>query len=141
MGNNLTIVKAKSKREQLENELDLRLKEKELIFNKTQPKSKELIGEVVNGGNKRVDKFANYVIKDEELDNIIDLLQEEIKIYDEYICKELERLNKYNEWEQKVIMYRESKNSWLWIACHTPFSISTCKRIYRKYKNVRNVVD
>lgn len=135
----LTIYEAKSKRQHLENLLELKKQQIELEFEKTQPSAKELKQISVSGGGLRVDRFAKYVEMESELDKEMVLIQKEIKLLDIYIEKELERLNEYDEWEQKVIYMRESGIHWFKIACTVPFSERTCKRIYRKYKNKRNV--
>lgn len=134
----LTIWKAKSELEHLENQLDLKLQQKELNFIRTQPGAVKTDKDVTSGG-AREDKFASYVIRDIDLDRDIDYIQDLIKVYEDYIEKELKRLNKYGEWEQKVIYMRESKQPWINIACATPFSQTTCRRIYRSYKKQRDV--
>lgn len=136
--NNMNIVKAKSLIKHLENNLRLKLEMKELNFIRTQPNATKVDSERVSGGT-REDKYANYVIKDDKLDSQIDLIQNQIKILEEYITNELKRLDEYDEWEQKVIYMRESGINWLKIACSVPFSQTTCRNIYRRYKKQRNI--
>lgn len=136
--NNMTIVKAKSLIKHLENNLNLKLEMKELNFIRTQPNSTKIDSERTSGG-KREDKFSNYVIKDIKVDEEIEIIQNQIRILEKYITNELKRIDEYDEWEQKVIYMRESKVNWIKIACSTPFSESTCKRIYRRYKKKRDV--
>lgn len=131
----LTIFKAKSQLESLNNRrdalLELKLKAAPL------PKSKELSSVNVNGGS-REDKFANYVIRVEEIDEEIRYIDTMIVILENYIKKELARLDEYDEWKQKVIYMREQEHkTWIKIACSVPYSEVTCKRIYRNYKNKR----
>ena len=104
----------------------------------TQPKATQLKEVSVLGG-KRESIYDKYVIKNEKLDPAIEFVQEEIKLLEDYLNRELERINKYDEWKQKVIYLRESGKTWLYIACNTPFSEKTCRRIYRAYKNKRDV--
>lgn len=135
----LTIYEAKSKRQHLENLLELKKQQIELEFEKTQPSAKELKAISVSGGGIRVDRFAKYVEMETELDKEMILIQKEIDLLDLYIKKELERLNEYDEWEQKVIYMRESGVHWFQIACSVPFSERTCRNIYRRYKKRRDI--
>ncbi len=135
---NISIQEIKSRIEELNNKLEFFLNKKEQVFELTQPKAKELKAIMVEGGS-RTNLFDKYVMVDEELDPIIDFLQEEINLCELYLKKELERINKYDEWEQKVILMRQEGQTWLYIACNTPFSIRTCQRIYRKYLSRRDI--
>jgi hypothetical protein len=135
---NMSITQIKSKIEELNNNLEYLLEKKEQAFLMTQPKATQLKEVSVLGG-KRESIYDKYVIKNEKLDPAIDFVQDEIRLLEDYLNKELERINKYNEWEQKVIYLKESGKTWLYIACNTPFSISTCQRIYKKYTKKRDV--
>ena len=149
MEEELTIRTATSRIEQLQNNLDYWLSQKELNYNKTQPSSKPLTGINVSGG-QRVDKYLEYVIKDEAIDNKIDLIVDQMKLYESFIEKELARLNKYGEVETQVIYYREMPYydktikkyrslTWEEIANKVHYSEATCRRIYRKYKKTRTI--
>ena len=135
---NMSITQIKSKIEELNNNLNYLLEKKEQAFLMTQPKATQLKEVSVLGGT-RESVYDKYVIKNEKLDPAIDLIQNEIRLLEDYLNKELERINKYDEWKQKVIFLRESGKTWLYIACNTPFSEKTCRRIYRAYKNKRDV--
>lgn len=135
---NMNILEIKSRIEELNNKLEFFLNKKEQAFELTQPKAKELKAVMVDGGS-RTNLFDKYVMVDEELDPIIDFLQEEINLCELYLKKELERINKYDEWEQKVIFMKQEGKTWLYIACNTPFSVRTCQRIYRKYLKKRDI--
>ena len=135
---NMSITQIKSKIEELNNNLDYLLEKKEQAFLMTQPKATQLKEVSVLGG-KRESVYDKYVIKNEKLDPAIEFIQEEIRLLEDYLNRELERINKYDEWKQKVIYLRESGKTWLYIACNTPFSEKTCRRIYRAYKNKRDV--
>ena len=132
------ITEIKSKIEELDNKLNFFIDKKEQALSLTQPKAKVLKEVMVDGG-KRANLYEEYVMKCEELDPAIDFLQDEIKRCEKYLKKELERINKYDEWEQKVIFMKQEGKTWLYIACNTPFSIRTCQRIYRKYLNKRDI--
>lgn len=135
---NMSITQIKSKIEELNNNLDYLLEQKEQAFSMTQPKATQLKEISVIGG-KRESIYDKYVIKNEKLDPAIDFLQNQIKLLENYLNKELKRISKYDEWEQKVIYLREAGNTWLYIACNTPFSVRTCQRIYSKYTKKRDV--
>ena len=137
---NMSITQIKSKIEELNNNLEYLLEEKEQAFLMTQPKATQLKEVSVLGG-KRESIYDKYVIKNEKLDPAIDFVQNKIKMLEDYLNKELERINKYDEWEQKVIYLRSSGKTWLYIACNTPFSIRTCQRIYSKYTKKRDIYD
>ena len=134
----MSITDIKSRIEELNNNLEYLLNKKEQAYLMTQPKSTKLKAIQVSGG-KRENLYEKYVIKNEELDPAIDFLQDEIRMLEDYLNKELERINKYDEWEQKVIYLRESGKTWLYIACNTPFSVSTCQRIYRRFNGKREI--
>jgi hypothetical protein len=63
-------------------------------------------------------------------------------MYEEYIEKELIRLGKYNEIEQLIVFYKEQTTTpytWLEISQKVHYSITQCRRIYRKWKKQRDV--
>ena len=135
---NMSVTQLKSKIEELNNNLNYLLEKKQQAFNLTQPKARQLKEICVVGGT-RENLYDKYVIKNEELDPAINFVQEEITLLEKYLNKELERINKYDEWEQKVIYYRDTGKTWLFIACNTPFSVRTCQRIYRRYAGKREI--
>jgi hypothetical protein len=135
---NMSITQIKSKIEELNNNLEYLLEKKEQAFLMTQPKATQLKEVSVLGGT-RESIYEKYVIKNEKLDPAIEFVQDEIRLLENYLNKELERINKYDEWEQKVIYLRESGKTWLYIACNTPFSIRTCQRIYSKHTKKRDI--
>ena len=92
----LTISKAKIIREQLMNELELYLEQKEINFIKTQPTS-PVMRDIIEGksdGFKISDKLTHYLVKDEQLDEKIFALQKSINSYEKFIINEMERINK-----------------------------------------------
>jgi hypothetical protein len=135
---NMSITQIKSKIEELENNLNYLLEKKQQAFSMTQPKASQLKEVCVVGGT-RENLYDKYVIKNEKLDPAINFVQEEIALLEKYLNKELERINKYDEWEQKVIYLKEEGKTWLYIACNTPFSIRTCQRIYKRYTGKREI--
>lgn len=137
----MTIKEANNKIEKIDNDIEYYLSKKEREFAKTQPQSIKIKNTITNGG-KRVDKFSKYVISIKEIDEILDDLYADKKVLEEYIEKELIRLNKYSEVEQLIIYYKEQSLenlTWVEISRKVHYSITQCRRIYRKWKGERNV--
>lgn len=137
----LTLIQAKSKVEHIDNQIEYYLNKKEFEISKMMPKTPQITDEKVDGG-KRVDKYANYVINTVEIDNILNGLYADKLLYEDFIEKELIRLNKYSEIEQLIIFYKENskeKYTWQQIATRVNYSVSQCRRIYRKWAKKRDV--
>lgn len=130
----LTINKAKIIREQLMNELELYLEQKEINFIKTQPKS-PIMKDVIEGksdGFKISDKFTHYIIKDEKFDEKIFTLQKEINALEKYIINEMERINKAGG-HYLIKYYRDVERfSWEKISRLTHYSLRQCHNLYKK---------
>ena len=128
----LTINQAKIIRNQLVNELELYLEQKEINFIKTQPKS-PLMKDIIEGksdGFKINDRFTHYIIKDERLDEKIFALEKEINTYEKFIIKEMERINKAGG-SYLIKYYRDvEKYSWDRISKLTNYSLRQCHRLY-----------
>ena len=128
----LTINQAKIIRNQLVNELELYLEQKEINFIKTQPKS-PLMKDIIEGksdGFKINDRFTHYIIKDESLDEKIFALEKEINTYEKFIIKEMERINKAGG-NYLIKYYRDvEKYSWNKISRLTNYSLRQCHRLY-----------
>lgn len=136
----MTILEANKEIERIDNELDLLLTKKQIIFDSTvYPKTP--IGERVEGG-KREDKYKQLDFAIDNIDPEIEKLYEEKKMYEEYIEKELVRLGKYNEIEKLIIFYKEqTAESYTWeqISQRVHYSVTQCRRIYRKWKKQRSI--
>ena len=130
----LTINKAKIIREQLINELDLYLEQKEINFIKTQPGS-PIMRDIIEGKSdsfKISDKYTHYLIKDTELDEKIFALSKEINALERYIIKEMERINKAGG-NYLIKYYRDvEKLSWNKISRLTNYSLRQCHYLYKK---------
>lgn len=128
----LSISKAKIIREQLVNELDLYLEQKEINFIKTQPGS-PIMRDIIEGksdGFRISDKFTHYVIKDDTFDEKIFALQKEINAIENYIIKEMERINRAGG-SYLIRYYRDvEKYSWNKISRLTNYSLRQCHRLY-----------
>ena len=130
----LSISKAKIIREQLVNELDLYLEQKEINFIKTQPGS-PIMRDIIEGksdGFRISDKFTHYVIKDDTFDEKIFALQKEINALENYIIKEMEIINKAGG-NYLIRYYRDVEHySWNKISRLTNYSVRQCHRLYGK---------
>jgi hypothetical protein len=136
---NMTINQINIEIKRLENQLYYLLEEKQRIFDLTQPKATDYSKEVVEGG-KREDRFTNYTIKCEELDDMIEEVQNQKYNLVRFIENELIRIGEYDPLMRKVVELREKEDKkWSIISEITNYSESQCRRIYRKYKNQRNI--
>ena len=134
----MDLKEANSRLEKVNNDIEFYLKEKERLFGKTQPQAVDTTKEAVNGG-KRTDKFLQYQISLEEkqLNEKIDKKYAEKINLENYITKELHRLNKYKEVEQLVIYYKEQcvqNYTWEEIGKKVYMHKDTCRKIYRRWK-------
>ncbi len=137
----MTIKEANNKLEQIDNKIEYWLKEKELELSKVLPKATDVTSERVSGG-KRVDKFYNFIVEIEPIDKELDLLYAKKKNLEDYIEKELHRLNKYREFEQLIVYYKEQcleSYTWNQIAQKVFYSKEQCQRIYKKWKGKRDI--
>lgn len=139
----MTIKEANNKLEKIDNDIEYWLKEKELELGNVLPKAVDVTTERVNGG-KRVDKFATYVeaIENKQIDDKLDKLYAKKRNLENYIEKELHRLNKYREIEQLIIYYKEQcveNYTWEQISQRVHYSKAQCRNIYKKWKKQRNV--
>lgn len=136
----MTIKEANKELERVDNELEFWLNKKALILETTiYPKSGT--GERVEGG-KRSDKYAHLDYAIDNIDPEIEKLYKEKRLYEDYIEKELIRLGKYNEVEQLIIFYKEqttTEYTWEQISQRAHYSVTQCRRIYRKWKKQRDI--
>lgn len=137
----MTIIEANKEVERIDNELDLLLTKKQRIIESTIYPSKPVSGERVDGG-KREDKYKYLDYAIDNIDPEIERLYKERKAYEEYIEKELIRLKKYNEIEQQVVYWKEQTTfnyTWLEISQKVHYSVTQCRRIYKKWKGQREI--
>lgn len=129
----MNILEAKNKRKKLYDELDLYLTKKKINFIKAQPGS-IIMKDVISGNNDGkviFDKFTHYVIKDEEIDKNIYLLQEEINSLEKYIIQEMKRIASYGG-SELIRYYRDvEKKQWNEIAKLTHYSLRQCHNLYK----------
>lgn len=136
--------------ERLNNKLDKLLKDKELLETIIDPKSSDYTKLRVDGGKHQQSIQEVYVLKEElprwkDLDKRIQKTQEEITNNLDWIDKELKILKKYRKVEQLIVYYKEDspkQYTWLQISMMEGIHLSErqCKRIYKRYKDTRNIL-
>ncbi len=143
----MTLREANFEVERLNNKLDKLLKDKELLESTIDPKSTDYTKVVVDGGKHNSCVQEIYVLMQDlprwkDLDKRIKITQEEIKNYIDWIDNELKILKKYNKVEQLIVYYKEEtteKYTWHQIANKVHYSKDYCRKIYARYKNMRNI--
>ena len=139
----MTIKEANNKLEKIDNDINYWLTEKEIELSKVLPKATDTTQERVSGGT-RVDKFMKYAeaLEVKQIDEKLDKLYAQKKNLEDYIEKELHRLNKYREVEQLIVYYKEQcieNYTWVQISQRVYYSKEQCQRIYKKWKKERSI--
>ena len=139
----MTIKEANNKLEKIDNDINYWLTEKEIELSKVLPKATDTTQERVSGGT-RVDKFMKYAeaLEVKQIDEKLDKLYAQKKNLEDYIEKELHRLNKYREVEQLIVYYKEQcieNYTWVQISQRVYYSPTQCRNIYRKWKKERDI--
>ena len=129
----MTIKEANNKLEKIDNDINYWLTEKEIELSKVLPKATDITQERVSGGT-RVDKFMKYAeaMEVKQIDEKLDKLYAQKKNLEDYIEKELHRLNKYREVEQLIVYYKEQcteNYTWVQISQRVYYSKEQCQRI------------
>lgn len=141
----MTIREANYELERLNNDLDKLIRDKAILECLVQPKSTDYSKVVVDGG-KHGNTLELYVLKQDlprwkDLDVRIKRKQDEINNQMNWIDNELKILKKYDKVEQLIVYYKEIDDrnlSWIEISTLVHYSVSQCKRIYRRYKKLRD---
>lgn len=139
----MTLKEANYLVEKLDNEINLLLRDKELLESKVGIQSIDTSKVTVQGG-KRVDRFLEYV-SSKEVKKIDEELEEKQDKKENLLCwidNELKILQKYDKVEQLIVYYKEiteKKYTWIDISSLVHYSVPQCKRIYRKYKKKREI--
>lgn len=131
----MTIKEANNKLEKIDNDINYWLTEKEIELSKALPKATDITQERVSGGT-RVDKFMKYAeaLEVKQIDEKLDKLYAQKKNLEDYLDKELYRLQKYGPLERKIITLRSEKGlRWREISVLTGYCERQCQRIYDKY--------
>lgn len=108
----LTIKRAKNEILKAQNELDVYLTKKKINFIRQLPGSSKMKDTMVDSSRVIFDKFTQYVIRDEELDEKITSLLETINAYEKFIIEETKRLQKYDEVGLIYYLKEEKGLSW-----------------------------
>ena len=141
----LTIREVKKILRDLNDDLDTILTNKKINYQRIQPQSIALRDIVVDQSHSSFDKFAHYVIKDEDLDiKIVSLLQS-INSYESLIIKRIKSIALSNKKDAEVIILREDEKyacehegnpmPWNLIGEKVGYSDRQCQRIYTKFLN------
>lgn len=138
----MNIKDANNRIEEIDNKIEFLLNKKELEVSKVLPKATSFEKEKISKTRTEKYKFLHYVYEVEEIDKKIDILHKEKQILLEFVESELKRLKKYNDIEQLIIYYKEYsdlKYTWWQIANEVGYSQTQCRRIYRNYKQTRDI--
>ena len=133
----ITLKDAQSKLKHLQNQRDYWLREKELKLSGMLPKAISIKEDVVVGGT-RIDRYAEYVIKVEEIDDTLKKLDKEIANISDYIVGELEAIGMLEPVQKKVVELKLLDNkTWNQISVITGLSRDYCRKLFRKHMNKR----
>lgn len=148
----MTLKEANEQLERLDNEYNYWLNEKENLLLLVMPKSTDIRPEKIEGG-KRVDRLAQYVesMEEKQINQTLEYIHAKKSNLMDWIDKELKILEKYNEVEQLIVHYKEieiikdeytgksRELTWEEIAKKVHYSKDYCRKIYRNYKQMRNI--
>lgn len=148
----MTLKEANKKLEELENDYEYYLNEKEELLSLVLPKATNITSERVDGGT-REDKMIKYIETDEEkrINDTLDYIDKKKQNLIRWINEELRILNKYGELETLIIQLKENTSvkdkysnkyrelTWEEIGKKTGYNKDHCRKIYRLYKKKRNL--
>lgn len=148
----MTLKEANKELEQLNNEYNYWLKEKEIAQSIVMPKSPNTTAERVDGG-KRIDKMLKYIeiIEDKQIDKTLDYIQKRKENLLNWLDEELKRLNKYGETEKVIVQLKENTTikdkytkeqrylTWEEIGERAHYDKDYCRQVYRLYKKKRDI--
>lgn len=148
----MTLKEANKKLEELENDYEYYLNEKEELLSLVLPKATNITSERVDGGT-REDKMMKYIETDEEkrINDTLDYIDRKKQNLMRWINEELRILNKYGELETLIIQLKENTSvkdkysnkyrelTWEEIGKKTGYNKDHCRKIYRLYKKKRNL--
>lgn len=135
----MNLKEANSELRKIDNLIEYYQQKLDLLFYKTQPQgigAKEIS---VQGGTPN-NAFDNYVIQKESIEQCLKSLYQQKIIIEKYIEKELNRIKLFDDAEQLVIYYKEEcleNYTWFQISQKVHYSVATCKRIYKRFKEKR----
>lgn len=130
----MTLKECKNEIQRLQNNLRFYLNKKKINFEKTQPSSIKLKEITVDGGFKDWDPFMSYMIKDEECDKEIYILQKELNNYQTWFTNEMLRMLRYDDLPLIVYLKEEENKSWKDIDNLLHYAEGTTKKRYFRSK-------
>ena len=142
----LTLEEATKELEKLANDKIYWENRLEQIVSLTMPKSTDIANERVDGG-ERIDKLLKYTEIKEELaiDDTLKYIEDKIQSLNQWVERELIRLDKYGETEKKIVYLREHKKvrdkytnrlrtmTWREIANETHYSERSVRYFYENW--------
>ena len=146
----LTLEEATKELEKLNNDKIYWESRLEQIASLTMPKSTDVANERVDGG-ERIDKLLKYTELKEELaiDDTLKYIDDKILALNQWVERELIRLDKYGETEKKIVYLREHKTvrdkytnrirkmTWREIAKETHYSERSVRYFYENWVKSR----
>ncbi len=148
----MTLKEANKKLEELNNEYDYWLNEKEIVKTFVLPKSVSTDLERVDGGNRQ-DRMLKYVeiLEEKQIDETLDYIFKRRQNIMDWISKELKRMKKYGEVVSLIVQLKENTTitdkdtheerflTWKEIGERSNFDKDYCRKVYRLYKKVRDI--
>lgn len=148
----MNIEEANKQLEQLDNEYEYWLNEKEAIQRLVRPQATDMTKERTSGGS-RVDKMLLYAetLDEKKINETLDFITLKRNNLLRWLTNELEILKKYGEVESVIIYLKENKKikdkntgkwrniTWQEIADEVHWSVSFCRGVYRNYKKIRSI--
>lgn len=148
----MTLKDANKELEQLENDYNYWLNEKENALSIVTVQAVDIRPEKVDGGT-REDRMLNYAIKldEKKIDETLEYIQRRKINLMNWMKEELRILKKYGEVESVIIQLKENKiivdklsgknrnMTWDEIASEVHYSKTFCRNIYRNYKKIRSI--
>lgn len=148
----MTLKEANKKLEELNNDYNYWLTEKEIAQSIVRPKSSDLTVEKVDGGT-RVDKMLKYaeILEDKQINETLDYIFKRRKNIMNWIDNELKKMKKYGEVVELIVQLKENTTiidkttheerflTWKEIAKRSHFAPDYCRQVYRLYKKTRDI--
>jgi len=148
----LTLREANKKLEQLANDYNYWLREKEIIQSIVLPKATDTQIEKVDGG-KRTDRMLQYVetLEEKQINETLNYIFKKKQNLLTWIDNELKRLKKYGEVVALIVQLKENTTkidektkeerflTWREIGDIAHLDPDYCRQVYRKYKKRRYV--
>lgn len=119
---------------EIDNRLNFLLEKKELNYQRTQPAS-PIMKAIVSNSRSPIDKFALYMIRNEDLDDEIQELRDSYIVWLNYYNEEIKRLSKYND--LLMIEFLKNELNWKWndIDKYLHYGEGGSRKKYQRYKN------